>query len=279
MKSQATTRQSNFSSSPITAPTGRKPGLALFLNLPWAIVLVLSAVYAEAGVVVTNLHLFQEGVICQAGLVQASDGNFYGTTSGNDVDQRQFGSVFKISSNGVLTILYSFTNGSDGAYPMGGLVQDSDGGFYGTTLVSGSNGGGTVYKISAAGALTTVCSFPESKPAGLEPMDGVCPEAGLVRGSDGAFYGTTGGALFAHGSVFRLTVEPAFQAMTLSSGTLNLNWNTEPGGKYQLQYSHDLNSTNWTNLSDVATAAGASLTAKDSVTNDSQRFYRLVLSR
>ncbi|HEV2963421.1 MAG TPA: choice-of-anchor tandem repeat GloVer-containing protein, partial [Candidatus Angelobacter sp.] len=65
------------------------------------------------------------------GLVQGSDGNFYGTTSGGGTNNQ--GTVFKISANGVLTSLYSFTGGNDGGNPYAGLVQGSDGSFYGTT--------------------------------------------------------------------------------------------------------------------------------------------------
>ena len=76
--------------------------------------------------------------------------------------------MFKINTNGVLTTLYSFTGGNDGAYPEAGLVQGSDGNFYGTTLSGGNTnynyntdavGYGTVFKISANGALTNLYSF------------------------------------------------------------------------------------------------------------------------
>ena len=96
-----------------------------------------------------------------------------------------YGTVFKISTNGALTTLYSFTGGNDGAIPHAGLVQGSDGNFYGTTYGGGTNGyDGTVFKISTNGALTTLYSFTGGN-------DGANPEAGLVQGSDGYFYGTT----------------------------------------------------------------------------------------
>ena len=94
------------------------------------------------------------------------------------------GTVFKISTNGALTSLYSFTGGNDGANPVAGLVQGSDGNFYGTTSGGGTNDAGTVFKISTNGALTSLYSFTGGN-------DGAYPYAGLVQGSDGNFYGTT----------------------------------------------------------------------------------------
>ena len=83
--------------------------------------------------------------------MQGSDGNFYGTTEGGGTSG--CGNVFKISTSGALTSLYSFTDGNDGANPSAGLVQGSDGNFYGTTSQGGTNNSGTVFKISANGAL------------------------------------------------------------------------------------------------------------------------------
>jgi uncharacterized repeat protein (TIGR03803 family) len=80
------------------------------------------------------------------GLVQGSDGNFYGTTSGGGTYGQ--GTVFKISTNGVLTSLYSFTGGNDGAQPSAGLVQGSDGSFYGTTQYGGQGGKGAVFRLT-----------------------------------------------------------------------------------------------------------------------------------
>ena len=122
-------------------------------------------------------------------LVQGSDGNFYGTTyagGASDACGAGCGTVFKINPGGRLTTLYSFTD-TDGSYPLAGLVQATDGNFYGTTQRGGANGAGTVFKITAAGKLTTLYSFC----AQTGCTDGVFPNARLVQATDGNFYGTT----------------------------------------------------------------------------------------
>jgi uncharacterized repeat protein (TIGR03803 family) len=124
----------------------------------------------------TSLYSFtggNDGADPRAGLVQGSDGYFYGTTSGGGTNNE--GTVFKISPNGGLTGLYSFIGGNDGAYPVAGLVQGSDGYFYGTTYDGGTNGAGTVFRISTNGALTSLYSFTGGN-------DGGVPQAGLVQG-------------------------------------------------------------------------------------------------
>ena len=80
-----------------------------------------------------------------AGLVQATDRNFYGTTTnGGDGDA---GTVFKITPGGRLSTLYSFDWGS-GDLPYSGLLQATDGAFYGTTGQGGTDCCGTVYRLS-----------------------------------------------------------------------------------------------------------------------------------
>ncbi len=144
----------------------------------------------------TTLHSFAAGEVRtdggypSAGLVQGSDGSFYGTTKGGtynffvgtteaDTDK---GTVFRVDTSGALISLHSFT-GSDGAYPVAPLVQGSDGKFYGTTAQEGPGGKGTVFQIDADGSLTTLHGFGGP--------DGASPKAGLIQGSDGSFYGTT----------------------------------------------------------------------------------------
>jgi uncharacterized repeat protein (TIGR03803 family) len=140
-----------------------------------------------------------------AALVQGTDGNFYGTTYTGGASG--VGTVFKISRKGTLTTLYSFADYPDGAYPAAGLVEATDGNLYGTTYAGGANGGGMVFKITPGGTLTTLYSFYSQG----NGTDGYYPNAGLVQGIDGDFYGTTefGGVNtcvdYGCGTIFRLT--------------------------------------------------------------------------
>ena len=144
-----------------------------------------------------------------AGLVQAANGDFYGTTEYGGTNGEYGGTVFKITPSGALTTLYSFcsqTNCADGTEPKAGLVQAADGEFYGTTFSGGANGyGGTVFKITPSGSLTTLYSFCSQ--GGTSCTDGEAPYAGLVQDTNGDVYGTTyyGGANNG-GTVFRLSV-------------------------------------------------------------------------
>jgi uncharacterized repeat protein (TIGR03803 family) len=133
-----------------------------------------------------------------AGLVQATDGNFYGTTYFGGASNA--GSVFKMTPTGVTTIVHSFTAGLDGGYPLAGLIQATDGKLYGTASQGGSLGLGTVYSITLAGAFTTVYSF--TGPASGGP-DGANHAAALLQTSDGFLYGTTyDGGSSGRGTIF-----------------------------------------------------------------------------
>ena len=179
---------------------GRKQTSTLLTGMLRAAVLVLPVFGTQAAVVVTGLHSFQvftNGAFPKAGLALGSDGNFYGTTSGGGTNGGN-GTVFKISTNGALTTLYSFTGGIDGANPQAGLALGGDGNFYGTTAAGGTNSDGTVFKISTNGTLTSLYSFTGG-------VDGSQPVAGLVQGSDGHFYGATpGGGTNNRGTVFKI---------------------------------------------------------------------------
>jgi len=128
-------------------------------------------------------------------LLQASDGNFYGTTTYGGIHDG--GTIFRMTTNGAVTVLHSF-NVSDGAEPCGALAQAADGSFYGTTLSGGSSDYGTVFRMTTNGALTTLFSFDYS--------DGAYPQSALVQGIDGSFYGTaTSGGAGYQGTLFKVT--------------------------------------------------------------------------
>ena len=162
----------------------------------------------------TVLHTFAgnpdgaiKNVYSYAGqLLQGKDGNFYGTTplGGTNTAGLQ-GTVFQINSTGDVTILHSFTGAYDGNQPMGGLVQASDGNFYGTTYANGTNSAGsaygTVFRLNITnGVLTTLHTFVGGS------FDGAEPEGALVQGLDGNLYGTTsGGGTHSAGVVFRIS--------------------------------------------------------------------------
>jgi uncharacterized repeat protein (TIGR03803 family) len=177
----------------------------------------------------TNLYSFggppADGSGPVAGLVQGNDDNFYGTTQ--DGGMNSSGTVFRISPNGAYTNLYSFGGSpADGNFPVAGLVQGSDGNFYGTTRDGGANGYGTVYRISLSGAYTNLYSF------GGFPTDGSGPVAGLVQGSDGSFYGATfGGGTNNEGTAFAFDVGlgPVSNNCKFSISSTNVDFNAAGG--------------------------------------------------
>jgi uncharacterized repeat protein (TIGR03803 family) len=141
-----------------------------------------------------------------SGLVQGTDGSFYGTTA-NGLSNGE-GTIFKITSGGALTTLYRFcaqTGCLDGKSPYGGLIQATDGNFYGTASAGGSglpancgsDGCGTIFKITPNGALTTLYSFCTQ----TDCPGGWAPSFALMQATDGNLYGTT----FYGASIFRIT--------------------------------------------------------------------------
>jgi uncharacterized repeat protein (TIGR03803 family) len=155
-------------------------------------------------------------------LLYTASGLLYGTTPSGGVGG--FGTVFEIDANGVLTTLYSFAGHSDGEYPVGKLVQGLDGNLYGTTKQGGDSRGGTIYRITTGGMLTTLYGFhgvdafpaiPNPSPIPLHSYlpsggnDGSSP-SGVLQGTDGSLYGTTiVGGYSNYGTIFRLDINPA----------------------------------------------------------------------
>jgi uncharacterized repeat protein (TIGR03803 family) len=180
------------------------------------------------GGTVTTLYSFCSQTNCTdgdgpfAGVVQATDGNFYGTTSVGGATVRG-GTVFKITSAGTLTILYSFcsqSNCTDGKNPEAALIQANDGSLYGTTSLGGSRGGGTIFKITPSGTLTTLYHFCSQSNC----TDGQNPYSALIQATDGNLYGTTalgGGSGCAPdcGTVFKITPSGTLTTLHRFTGT------------------------------------------------------------
>ena len=211
------------------------------------------------------------------GLVEGSDGNFYGTTPGDA--SSEFGTLFRLTPGGDLSTVIAFTgeNGAtpsagltaagnaiygttrdggaagvgtifrlslgaastdaeafetvysfsmfDGAAPRGGLLEMSDGNFYGSTSAGGPGGLGTVFQLAPGGALTTTLSFTGSA--------GATPSGRLLQATDGHFYGTTfGGGAAGLGTVFKLTSDGLMSTLVSFDGS---NGDQPSGGLAEFQ--------------------------------------------
>lgn len=195
--------------------------LRVCLYLSATALLPLTPGPAQAQSELATLHSFSamnngmnaDGALPRSGLVQASDGNFYGTAEQGGASGQ--GTVFQITTAGALTTLHSFSGyPSDGASPYAGLIQANDGNLYGTTAVGGANELGTVFQITTTGVLTTLHSF-----SGY-PSDGSLPYGGLLQASDGNLYGATAyGGASNDGTIFRVSTSGAFTMLYSFSGT------------------------------------------------------------
>lgn len=160
------------------------------------------------------LHTFAggalDGAIPRAGMIQGTDGNFYGTTIAGGLYNQ--GTVFRMTSDGTVTLLHSFSGSlTDGADPESELIEALDGNFYGTTLSGGASGLGTIFRVTPSGNFTLLHSFAGSANAGAHPF------GELIQTADGWFYGTTSeggsadlGTVFVMGTTGTVSVLHAF---------------------------------------------------------------------
>jgi uncharacterized repeat protein (TIGR03803 family) len=143
----------------------------------------------------TILHNFSGGAADGAypgfgNLIMDAAGNLYGTTEEGGAFST--GTVYEFSTSGVLTVLYSFTNGKDGGFPYASLVMDTAGNLYGTAIQGGnggSSGGGVIFRVSPNGSGGWVETVLHSFKGGT---DGKNPESGLTLSPAGHLYGVTG---------------------------------------------------------------------------------------
>lgn len=146
--------------------------------------------------VLKHFDLSVDGGYPKGSLVQANDGNFYGTlTNGTS---KGGGAIFKITPSGQYNVIRSLSLSTDGGRPNGKLIQATDGYLYGTTYTGGSGGGGTIFRMNTSGTEYTVIKA-------LTAATGLNPYGGLVQGTDGALYGMTRlGGTANKGVIFRV---------------------------------------------------------------------------
>ncbi len=188
-----------------TKPNSTKLTFATRGNLALALLSALLLVSIQPAHAQTETLLYSfgsqsgDGIEPSTALVLNSKGTLYGTTiSGGTANA---GTVFKLTLTGKETVLYSIgSQAGDGVNPYGGLIMDKKGTLYGTTVLGGAYGGGTVFKVTSAGKESVLYSF------GSQSGDGNSPWDGLIMDAKGTLYGTTaaGGAKNA-GTVFKLT--------------------------------------------------------------------------
>lgn len=182
--------------------------------------------YSEVG---HGLAGSTDGASPSAALVEGRRGEFFGVTSyGGSYNA---GTVFKITTAGKETQLYSFAGGpsgiagsTDGVGPSGALILGRDGSFYGTNWYGGAYNQGTVFRLTASGVETVIHAFSGGG-ALAGSSDGAAPFSNLVEGGDGSFYGTTSaGGIYNAGTVFKITgsgVETVIYSFTGGPGGLS----------------------------------------------------------
>lgn len=138
-------------------------------------------------------------------LIRAIDGSFYGLTNSGGTHNQ--GTIFKVTTAGLVTVLHHFNSLTDGANPLGSLVQASDGNFYGLTNAGGTNTYGTLFRITPGGTFTVLRHFGFAN-------DGDNPRGHLVIGTDGHFYGITSrGGANGEGTIFRYTLTGTYSVL------------------------------------------------------------------
>jgi uncharacterized repeat protein (TIGR03803 family) len=168
----------------------------------------------------TVLHAFTggwDGTAPSGSLIQATDGNFYGTTQsggGPGCGGGGCGTVFTMTPSGALSPRHAFAGGTtDGAYPSRSLIQATDGNFYGMANGGGASNAGTVFMMTPNGGVTVLHAFAGG-------TDGAYPNASLIQATDWNFYGTTGGGAFNSGTVFTMTLSGTVTVLhTFAGGT------------------------------------------------------------
>src|SRR3984957_19094675 len=170
--------------------------------------------YTPSSGTFSTIYEFSDGTV-SAPLMQATDGFLYGTTLNGG--WAHCGTIFKISTAGLLLQSVPFLCNAGGSTPGGGpLVQTLDGNFYGITTIGGFQNQGTVFKMTPDFHVTILYTFM-GRSGGLQ--DGRLPAASLFQATDGNLYGTTyGGGAYGAGTLFQISTKGAYKLLYSFNG-------------------------------------------------------------
>jgi uncharacterized repeat protein (TIGR03803 family) len=209
-----------------------------------------------------------DGAAPQSPLVQGSDGNFYGTTPNGGA--KSGGTLFQISPDGVFKTIHSFDYFAEGY--SAGPIMTYGGLLYGTTG-SGSAGPGFIFQCPYGGDVTVLYTF-SALDASSHNSDGAGPYQGVVRGSDGGFYGTTlQGGTNGNGVVFRLDL-PKLTIAELPGQKVLVSWPANQPG-FSLQSTTNLANSSWTPALPPPAVVGNYSVVTNSMAGPAA-FYRLI---
>jgi uncharacterized repeat protein (TIGR03803 family) len=188
--------------------------VAIAMAIMLSLAVLVPFAQAQTYTVIHNFTGGLDGANPYAGLTMDAAGNFYGTTCGSTCtgSGNYPGNVFRLSKKGsewIVTPLYTFRGGNDGAGPEARVIFGPDGTLYGTTAVGGSFGYGTVFNLRPPATIppNLFASWTETVLHSFGAVDdGAGPLAEVVFDSAGNMYGTTqSGGYLGEGTVFKLT--------------------------------------------------------------------------
>jgi uncharacterized repeat protein (TIGR03803 family) len=192
-----------------------------------------------------------DGANPYSALIQATDGNFYGTTIAGGAARAGAGTVFQLVTSGtapVVNTLHSFTGGLDGGIPRASLIQGTDGNLYGTTQTGGVNGAGTVFQLvipnpastsDPNGVFSTIHSF--SALLNGTNSDGASPVAPLTTSTAGTLFGVaeTGGTT-GNGTVFEISGTSTVSPTSAGNGTNGSQFFVTLAAQRSLDYGYNI---------------------------------------
>jgi uncharacterized repeat protein (TIGR03803 family) len=205
---------------------------------------------AGAVTLLASLRPAEHGAGPVAAPAAAADGTLYGTATAGGAGG--FGTVYKVTPEGALSAVVSFTGSSGaarGSVPQG-LVRHTDGNFYGLTAAGGTGGQGTVFRLTPEGVLTTLADFTGVAGA----MPGAQPQGTPVFSGNTLYGVTKGGGASGMGTVFSVTAAGAFTSMAAFTGAAGARPGAEPAGGLLLAGGAFYGTTEFGGANDFGTA-------------------------